>query len=509
VFCDVARVLVDGKCVHKVDSNRFVNRYTLSVWHHSDEFDFAKHAILANVDSNVYHGLCRDVWQNVEQRLAMKGTQFESSKCEIKMVCNTSKLTLPTKDALLRVLFEIMLISTNALTHFEDTLVNIVTSNLTDYVETHMQTLRDHSDCRMLDLSIWKAKTQSVNAVNVSVSRYLACPMISFNSFEYFIDDSNISVHLTAYNKSFDMSLFKLQNDSLTTCLSTIQTPPTTSTQSLRFNLLYKILDSACTTISFLCLVISFIIYCIFKEMRNIPGILTMNLIVCLFLAQGFTKFGLWVTYLPNPCVAFGFLTHYFWLATFFSMSVCAFNVFRIFVLNPMSVPPFSYSILFKYASFTYVAPLMIVAATASVSLVKSSGENIGYGERMCFINDNLASVIAFLIPITISLIVNTIFFIKTVCTLRASSDNVASPERSYIAAYIKLFIMLGFTWPMLIVDALLDFSIFSYFALVLSSLQGFYIFLSFTCTRQVWGLMCKSRGRKQRSTAYTISASR
>jgi len=457
----------------------------------------------------VYHGLCRDIWQNVAQRLTMKGTQFESSKCEIKMVCNTSKLTLPQEGALLRVLFEIMLISTNTLTHFEDMLVDIVTSNLTDYVETLMQTLRDDSDCRMQDLAIWNATTQSVNAVNVSVSRYLACPMISFNNSEYFIDDSNISVYLTAYNKSFDMSLFKLQNDSLTTCLSTIQTPPTTSTQSLPFNLLYKILDSTCTTISFLCLVISFIIYCIFKELRNIPGIVNMNLIVCLCLAQAFTKFGLWVTYVPNLCVAFGFLVHYFWLATFLSMSVCAFNVFRVFVLNPMSVPPFSYSILFKYACFTYVAPLMIVAATAAVSLVKSSVEHIGYGKRMCFINDNLTSVITLLIPITISLFVNSIFFIKTVFTLRESSNNVVFPERSYIATYIKLFIMLGFTWPMLIVDALLDFSIFSYFALVLSSLQGFYIFLSFTCTRQVWRLMCKSRGRKQRSTAYTISASR
>jgi len=507
VFCDVARVLVEGKCVHKVDSNRFVIQYTLSMWHISDEFDFGKNAILAHDDSNVYNSLCHDMLQNVEQRLTMKGTQFESTECKVKMVCNTSKL-LPTKGALLRVLFNVMLISTNTLTHFEDTLVDIVMSNLTNVVEKHRHTVRDDTDCSILDLAIWKAKPQFVNAFIVNVSRYLTCPMISFNNSEYFIDDNNMSVYLTAYNKSFDMSLFKLHNDSLTTCLSTIQTPVNTLTQSPQLDILYKILDSACTTISFLCLVISFIIYCMFKELRNIPGIVNMNLIVCLFLAQAFTKFGLWVTYVPNLCVAFGFLIHYFWLATFFSMSVCAFNVFRIFVLNPMSVPPFSYSILFKYACFIYLAPLLIVAATASVSLVKSSGENIGYGERMCFINDNLISVITLLIPIAISLVLNTIFFIKTVCTLRASSSNVASPERSYIAVYIKLFIMLGFTWPMLIVDALLDFSVFSYFALVLSSLQGFYIFLSFTCRRQVWRLACKSRRRQQRSTVYTTSTS-
>lgn len=471
-----------------------------------------------NVSNSIYD-VCQELGIKVIKMLGDEKSDFAVNKCELMQACNSSDEIGNLTDTSLSISLQVILLNTNTLTQFEDNLVTILNSNLTVHINEGrislvvMETNTKILYCGLFSVELWKVENPFSDAVDVLVNDFVSCPMVKINASEYTFAGSNQSVYLHRYNKSIDMSKFDMTDDVLTTCISTIldlqEDPKVAPTENHRFDILYKVLDSICTTVSLVCLIVSFIVYCVFRELRNTTGINNMNLIVCLFLAQAFTKFGLWVTYVPLLCIFFGFMIHFFWLATFTCMSVCAFNVFRVFVINSLSVPSFSYPLLFRYVLLTYTVPLVIVALTSIVSMIQSSGNNTGYGERMCFINDSLTSMITFLVPIAVSLNFNIFFFVKTACALRESSQSTASPERSYVSVYIKLFIMLGFTWPLIIIDALLEMSVFSYFALVFSSLQGLYIFLSFMCTRQVWGLLLKFREKKgNRNTSSTNMAS-
>jgi len=510
VFCGERRILDGIHCVNIIDSNKLVMRYTLNMWHISELVDYSDRETDAADNDVLFSGICNDLVQYVEQRLYSEETSFEIGKCEIRRACNGKYIGISSQGTIHELSMEIILMNTKSLNGFESRLVQLATLKLNTQVEDKLAKVETeetsyNSYCRILNATVLESQIQLHIGISLSVNQFLTCALARFKEHEYIIDNTQVSVFIKTFNKSLPMSNFKMQEDgSITTCVETFLKPdpsPIELSTAHTVNLLYRILDSLCTTISFSCLIISFLVYCVYKELRNVPGINNMHLIACLFFAQGFTKFGLWVTYVPTLCSVFGFVVHYVWLATFFSMSVSAFNVFRIFVMNPMSVPTFSYKLLLKYSCFTYLVPLLIVAATSGVALILSSGVDVGYGNQMmCFINSRLASIVAFLAPIALSFIFNLFFLIRTACRLDESARAMTTPERSYIVVYIKLFTALGLTWPLIILDASLDFSVFSYFALVFSSLQGLYIFLSFMCTRHVYSLICSSIVRKRKT---------
>lgn len=83
--------------------------------------------------------------------------------------------------------------------------------------------------------------------------------------------------------------------------------------------------------ISIIFLVATLITYCLFKELRNIPGWNIINLTIALIIAQSCFVIGSLVDYFPLACFIVAVITHYGFLASFLWMHVIAFDLYRNF----------------------------------------------------------------------------------------------------------------------------------------------------------------------------------
>lgn len=88
-------------------------------------------------------------------------------------------------------------------------------------------------------------------------------------------------------------------------------------------------LSSVALIISTIFMVLTLVTYTLFKELRNIPGWLIINLTIALCLAQFFFLLGSLIKSLPLGCFIVAIITHYSFLASFFWMNVIAFDLYR------------------------------------------------------------------------------------------------------------------------------------------------------------------------------------
>ena len=85
-------------------------------------------------------------------------------------------------------------------------------------------------------------------------------------------------------------------------------------------------------SVSIMCLVVTFFMYCVLTQVRTLPGKNNMALITSLLAAQGLyllSSYGRLDTD-TFSCKLVGGLTHFFWLLTIFWMNACTFHMFRV-----------------------------------------------------------------------------------------------------------------------------------------------------------------------------------
>ena len=86
-----------------------------------------------------------------------------------------------------------------------------------------------------------------------------------------------------------------------------------------------------CYSVSMSCLMMTFIIYLVAPPLRNVPGLMLMNLIVALFLAQMsyvISSYGIFITH-PHWCQLLGATQHYLRLTAFAWMACITVDVYR------------------------------------------------------------------------------------------------------------------------------------------------------------------------------------
>lgn len=339
--------------------------------------------------------------------------------------------------------------------------------------------------------------------------------------------------------------------------------------------------------------------YCLFKSLRNLPGQNTMNLTIALIIAQVVLTEGM-VSSKSWLCAAIAITEHFSRLAAHFWMNVISYDTYQTFS-NPTFATQFHnkrYTFL-KYNLYAWGVPLVIVALCVFIDFSGLFADvNIGYGvtfgsskfqemhenrspeidinrltnmysmgnsineseftnstpfDKMenkqimvsgCWISNPLASLIVFGAPIFIILVINIVFFVRTIMhisrTSKASktdlskqaSDNSISnahTKRSDLTLYIRMSTVIGVTWIFGFI-----WSITKSFAEVQSQTiciiilsqgiisttfnvsQGIFIFMAFVCNRRVMSLYAKlwARARKQlipkrtNSRLYSVSSS-
>ncbi|KAL3882097.1 hypothetical protein ACJMK2_028468 [Sinanodonta woodiana] len=326
----------------------------------------------------------------------------------------------------------------------------------------------------------------------IRVRNAIKCPLTVLPESQYVSSDSNDSVLILKTGKIVSEEDFLRLNSSVFICLDTY----TLVSEDVTLNyghlppisVIHNVFSHICTLLSVTCLFITFVTYTIFQQLRTVPGVDIMLLVACLFVAQTLLEFGLLMQE-PIVCEVLGILINYFWMCTFCAFNVCSFHMYQVFSSSNPVMRKQRYYIT-RHALYVFLAPLVVVLFTVGSYLIISEGRNVGYGGHVCFLSDSLTIAIAFLLPVTCLSVSNIVFLSLTFHAIRKTPKvRRRQNDRRRFIIYVKLCAITGVAWPLMIVDASLSLSVFSFFATFVNALQGVFIFISYVCNKRVYEL--------------------
>ncbi|XP_064601681.1 uncharacterized protein LOC135467772 [Liolophura sinensis] len=354
------------------------------------------------------------------------------------------------------------------------------------------------------------------------VLHILNCPHLEFN-----LTDHNIKLDLKKASMEIDNNTIDLQESDYWACGDTIKfcsrglsqiatqmvknraTKEKTSVVSV--SLALTIVSVVCIALSLLCLLLTFLVYCLLPQLRTLPGKNTMVLVAYLFCAQLFFQVGINLTYSKNLCRAMGVLIHYFWIVTFMIMGTCAFHMYTVF--TNMSAKPFHNTLretkkVIRYIIISNVLAMLVVGVCIAYHAGSTGGEDIGYGGKTCFLKGPLDIGIFFAGPLGIVLVFNTFCFIRVVLSIRNAPNMKSSKNqtnRNHVTVYLRLSILLGFTWIFGLVAASLQVEVLWYIFVILNGLQGVFIFIAYCLNKRILDMLktvcCGKTSDKYNST--------
>ncbi|KAL9971182.1 hypothetical protein ACROYT_G023674 [Oculina patagonica] len=275
------------------------------------------------------------------------------------------------------------------------------------------------------------------------------CTVIAFNKTD-FVQLSNGSIYLKPHNKLYNNMTYMLRDSKLLLCVNFSRNFSRTEKEGGKQTItktpaLLQLLSSIGCFVSMVSLVLLLITYIVFAELRNLTGKIIINLALSLLLYQSLFLSAV-KTDDQDTCLAIAVLLHFFVLSFFTWMTVMAYDMRRIFT---------------------------------NIS---------GQGEQECFISQPRALLYSFVLPVALMLIFNMIALGHTVIHIiktRKRTQQKQNRRHDTRAAVIcvKMASVMGVTWILGIAANLKALSFLWYPYVVLNSLQGLFIFLSFAAS--------------------------
>lgn len=137
----------------------------------------------------------------------------------------------------------------------------------------------------------------------------------------------------------------------------------------------------------------------------------------------------------------------------------------------------------------------MIIALNIVISWLVLGNGDVGYGNRMCFIDNPYSRLASFIIPLGVMCICSLSFFVKTINSIRNVPKVPGNQSvRNEFVIFFRLFTITGITWVLQIIDGFLPFSTFSYISSIINSLQGIAIFVAFFLNKRVIDCKCMAQ---------------
>ncbi|XP_072046865.1 latrophilin receptor-like protein A [Amphiura filiformis] len=267
--------------------------------------------------------------------------------------------------------------------------------------------------------------------------------------------------------------------------------------------------------LSLIAVILTFLTYALFASLRNRASRLIMNLIGAIFLGQFLLLFG--GNENENACTTIAVLAHYAWLAAFAWMNALAFDLNRTFGNTDNLQKVNEGMSMFLYMIYAWGSPFLIVIPCLVLHFCQCTQVNFKYGSvSACWISDGTANLLTFGVPAAIFLLFNAILFGHTVAGIRSTKRATARLHQDTstlkrttkeLLIYIKIASLMGFTWIFGYVAAFTGIEALWYIFIILNSLQGVFIFISFICNRRVgllWSEKLKLSGPKAAQKSST-----
>ena len=224
-----------------------------------------------------------------------------------------------------------------------------------------------------------------------------------------------------------------------------------------------------------------------------------------------------------STCYITGMLTHYFYLAFFLWSNILAFDLYKMLsslVNNKNRTDYGELRTFICYSIYAWLIPFgLIICLFLKQFLVNSS--YLSYGINSCFITKKIDFILFFVLPVNLILLINFYLLLRSIVFIRSvdnnskkylkkdeeemdiieSNDNkefkifknkniknekkccinVKNIGKNRFVLYLKLFFVTGVCWLLGILCSFINNSILWYAYIILNSLQGLTILISFT----------------------------
>ena len=268
-----------------------------------------------------------------------------------------------------------------------------------------------------------------------------------------------------------------------------------------------EVVSSITLIISIICLIFHLTVHAIVPSLRNLHAKILMGLSASLLFASIAFLFGSRLR--PSDenyvvcqdrgswlCIIVAMVIHYAFLAAFTWMNTMAFDMLRC-VRSTNRYKRFhdSTRIFKKYSLYSWLLPAFIVMIAAITDLISVNNKfKPLYGKRVCWISQKTALLIFFVGPVSFIIVVNFIIFaltayliIRTQNGAKKFKDSKRHQDRIKFFLFIKLALVMGLTWLTGTVAAFSSVRFMWYFFILLNGSQGAFIFISYTCTKNVY----------------------
>ncbi|XP_052083548.1 probable G-protein coupled receptor Mth-like 2 [Mytilus californianus] len=316
--------------------------------------------------------------------------------------------------------------------------------------------------------------------------------------------------------------------------------------------------------ISIVVLTAVIVTYSIFAKLRNLPGLNMM----CLTLSLCFGELIFIISgSIDNSsdiiCPIVGVFLHFIFLASFFWMNVMSYDVFKTFankcILTRVRRTKKHFPM---YSLYAWGSPALIVGICSIIDFTKCIPKfRIGYGGSSgssyeyytddsfsnqtdnptiiklyrqkfgCWIQEPVAALVAFGLPMIVILLANAIMFIRTIICIRSVTKMVSLRTRRSsvsnaigqhdVILYVRMSTVMGFTWIFGLASSIISsFSekptntvcivlhVVGVFFIIFNCSQGLFIFFVFVFNRRVGALYKELFGQCRGHLSRQSSAS-
>ncbi|XP_033640866.1 uncharacterized protein LOC117301092 [Asterias rubens] len=385
------------------------------------------------------------------------------------------------------------------------------------------QTQLDTSD--IFKASIWARENSSFTRTLLVPQECLDILMLSCSEFtilipeEYVSENQAATMEVLATGQVLRNEKFVLMRDGTAAVCG-----PISSRDMNAF--VMNIIAQVCNCLSIVALVATFATYCLFPSLRSLAGLYTMNLVVALFTANCLLFFASNAAIFGYNCLVTAPLLHFSWLAAFFWMTALSYNAAKTFSGKHMRARGGSdcrkYRQLAMSMTIVWGVSLLIVCTCLFLTLCKCTDLPAIYKDSPpCWIEGFTTLMVVFGIPVALSLLLSTGFFVSILVAVRKTkmeSKMVQTKGKmtdilEEVKIYVKLILLFGVTWIFAFVSEAVNHVVFSYINVIINTLQGVFIFIAFCLNQRVRALWRKqpllSASRSSGRTSASVTASR
>ena len=216
-----------------------------------------------------------------------------------------------------------------------------------------------------------------------------------------------------------------------------------------------------------------------------------------------------------QTCKAIAIFEHYLLSTTFVWMAVLSLDMYR--TLRTMTISTAA-TVTKKKITSEELREIAIESAVGWGAMLPSSALAVAldhvdsidgrfktkFGQTACFAQPGGIENFPYYATALVTFLFNALMFILIALYLRKAFNarrRLTLTKRSHYVAYVRLFLIMGVLYMVLLLAAVFDTVILTLLSIAAHTFQGVYITLTFACTRKVWkSLKSKRNSSRQQS---------